>query len=273
MATTRNIEVKVLSKKDSLELFCQEVCDETSMPGASVPRKLLINVPPLAIVTLVRTLRKKEEGVWIAVIQQLKKSMYEGLDPVNVSIKMSYDFFESSKIKLCFLLCALFPEYHKVTMDTLVGYAMVEDLLGDVEALREARGNLHLMVGTLVSSGLLLKGEDARYVMMHDIIRDVAILIAHESIMRVGLGLQKWPKLKEVGKCLRMFLMRNDIHEVPADASECSQLVTLSLASNKSLRKIPNGFFEGMKCLATLDMRGIGISSLPQSLSSLNNCL
>ncbi|KAF6172601.1 hypothetical protein GIB67_036551 [Kingdonia uniflora] len=128
--------------------------------------------------------------------------MYEGLDPVNALIKMSYDFFESCKTKLCFLLCALFPEDCKVTIDILVECAMGEDFLGDVETLREARGNLHLMVGTLVSSGLFLKGEDARYVIMHDIIRDVAILIAHESIMRVRLGLQKWPKLKEVGKRL-----------------------------------------------------------------------
>ncbi|KAF6160014.1 hypothetical protein GIB67_033098 [Kingdonia uniflora] len=190
MATTRNIEVKVLSKNDLLELFCQEVCDVDFYARRKCFKKIVDKCDglPISIITLARTLRNKEEGVWIDVIQQLKKSMYED---------------------------------HKVTMDTLVEYAMGKDLLGDVETLREARGNLHLMVGTLVSSGLLLKGEDARYVMMHDIVRDVTISIAHESIMRARLGLQKWPKLKKVGKYLRMSLMRNDIHEVPTDASEC----------------------------------------------------
>ncbi|KAF6133930.1 hypothetical protein GIB67_040694 [Kingdonia uniflora] len=191
MVTTRNIEVKVLSKNDSLELFCQEICYVDFDTRRKCSKKIVDKCDglPLAIVALARTLRKKEEGVWITVIQQLKKSMYED---------------------------------HKVTMNTLVEYAMGEDLLRDVETLREARGNMHLMVGTLVSSDLLLKGEDARYVMMHDIVRDAVISIAHESIMRAKLGLQKWPKLKEVGKCLRMSLMRNDIHEILVDASECS---------------------------------------------------
>ncbi|KAF6152677.1 hypothetical protein GIB67_034755 [Kingdonia uniflora] len=219
--------------------------------------------------------------------------MYEGMDLVNASIRVSYDFLKSSKTKLCFLLCALFPEDHKVTMDVLVGYAMGEGLLGEVETLSEARGNLHIIVDTLVSSGLLLKGDDEGgtlvssrlllkgdnegYVIMHDIVRDAAISIAREneseSIMNAGLGLQKWPKLKEAGKCLRLSLMSNDICEVPADIPKCSQLVTLSLASNRLLIEISDDFFGGMKCLATLDLSDTHILSLPQSLSSLNNCL
>ncbi|KAF6164845.1 hypothetical protein GIB67_017048 [Kingdonia uniflora] len=77
-------------------------------------------------------------------------------------------------------------------MDILVVYGIGEDLLGDGESLREARGNLHIMLNSLVSSGLLLKGHDERYVMMHDNVRDAAISIAHEIrnelIMSVGLG-------------------------------------------------------------------------------------
>ncbi|KAF6168719.1 hypothetical protein GIB67_013101 [Kingdonia uniflora] len=279
MNTTENIKVNVLSKNDSLELFRQEVGD-IDFNSQHVTLEEVVNECdglPLAIVTLARTLRNKDKGFWTAVIQQLRKSMYEGMDPVNSSIRVSYDFLKSSKTKLCFLLCALFPEDHKLTMDTLVGYAMGEGLLGEVETLSEARGNLHIMVDTLVSSGLLLKGDDEGYVIMHDIVRDAAISIAREneseSIMNAGLGLQKWPKLKEAGKCLRLSLMSNDICEVPVDIPECSQLVTLSLASNRSLVDIPDGFFEGMKRLATLDLSDTHILYLPQSLSSLNNCL
>ncbi|KAF6169710.1 hypothetical protein GIB67_004102 [Kingdonia uniflora] len=231
---------------------------------------------PLAIVILARTLRNKDRRFWDAVIQQLKKSMCCGMSPVNALIKLSYDFLEISKTKLCFLLCAVFPEDHKVTMDALVGYAMGENFLGEVETLSEARGNLHIIVDTLACSGLLLKGEDDEFFMMHDIVRDAAISIAREnrndSIMSAGLGLQKWPEMKEAGKCLRMSLMSNYFNEVP-DTLECSKLVTLSLARNKSLMEIPHGFFGGIKCLATLDLSGIGINYLPQSLSSLNNCL
>ncbi|KAF6169767.1 hypothetical protein GIB67_004159, partial [Kingdonia uniflora] len=279
MKTTKNIDVKVLSKNDSLQLFRQEVGDVDSDALREMSEKIVEECAglPLAIVILGGTLRNKDKRFWDAVIQQLKKSMYEGLDCVNTSIKVSYDFLKSSKTKLCFLLCALFPEDHRLTMDALVGYAMGENLLGDVETLREARGNLHIMVDTLISSGLLLKGDYEGYVMMHDIVRDAAISIArenrNESIMSAGLGLQKWPKLKEAGKCLRLSLMSNDIRAVPADIPECSQLLTLSLASNRSLMEIPDGFFGGMKCLATLDLSDTSISSLPQSLSCLENCL
>ncbi|KAF6169730.1 hypothetical protein GIB67_004122 [Kingdonia uniflora] len=281
MKSTKNIEVKVLSNKDSLELFRQEVGDVDSDVLLKKSEEIANECDglPLAIVTLARTLRNKDKRFWDAVIQQLKKSMCGGMSPVNASIKLSYDFLKTSETKLCFLLCALFPEDHKITMDVPVGYAMEEDLLGEVESLSEARGNLHIMVDTLVCSGLLLKGKDDEdeFFMMHDIFRDAAISIArenrNESIMSAGLGLQKWPKLKEPGKCLRLSLMSNDIREVPAGTPECSQLVTLSLAKNMSLADIPDGFFEGMKRLATLDLSNIGIKYLPQSLSSLNNCL
>ncbi|KAF6159106.1 hypothetical protein GIB67_032723 [Kingdonia uniflora] len=279
MKTTKNIGVKVLSKNDSLELFRQEVGQVDSDALREMSEEIVNECGglPLAIVTLARALRKEDKGVWTDVIPQLRKSMYEGMDIVNASIKMSYDFLKTRETKLCFLLLGLYPEDYRVTMDILVGYAMGEDLLGDGETLREARGNLRIKLNSLVSSGLLLKGDDEGYVMMHDIVRDAAISIArenrNESIMSSGLGLQKWPKLKEAGKCLRLSLMSNDIREVPANTPEYSQLVTLSLASNRSLEDIPDGFFEGMKCLATLDLSDIGISSLPQSLSSLNNCL
>ncbi|KAF6169663.1 hypothetical protein GIB67_004055 [Kingdonia uniflora] len=185
---------------------------------------------PLAIAILGRTLRNKGKRFWDVVNQQLRKSRYGGMSSVIDKIKLSYDFLETSETKLCFLLCALFPEDHKVTMDALVGYAMGENLLGEVETLSEARENLHIMVETLVSSGLLLKGEDDDYVMMHDIVPDTAISIAREN--------------------------RNE-----------------SIISVRSLMEIPDGFFKGMKCLATLDLSDIGIKYLPQSLSCLENCL
>ncbi|KAF6147105.1 hypothetical protein GIB67_036824 [Kingdonia uniflora] len=177
MKTTKNIDVKVLSKNDSFELFREEVGDVDSNALHEMSNNIVNECRgfPLAIVTLARALRKKDKSVWIDVIPQLRKSMYGGMSHVIASIKLSYDFLETSRTKLCFLLCALFPKDHKVTMDALVGYEMGEGSLGEVEALSEARGNLDMKVDTLVSSGLLVKGDDKGYVMMHDIVRDAAI--------------------------------------------------------------------------------------------------
>ncbi|KAF6169733.1 hypothetical protein GIB67_004125 [Kingdonia uniflora] len=182
MKTTKNIDVKVLSKNDSFQLFRQEVGDVDSDALREMSEKVVNECGglPLAIVTLARALRKEDKGIWTDVIPQLRKSMHEGMDIVNASIKMML-FLKTRETKLCFLLCALFPEDHKVTMDALVGYAMGEDLLGDGETLSETRGNLRIMLNSLVSSGLVLKGDDERYVMMHDIVRDAAISIAHEN--------------------------------------------------------------------------------------------
>ncbi|KAF6168865.1 hypothetical protein GIB67_038362 [Kingdonia uniflora] len=174
MKTIKNIDVKVLSKNDSLELFRQEVGDVDSNTLHEMSEKIVNKWRglPLAIIRLARALRKKDKSVWIDVNPQLRKSMYGGISHVIASIKLSYDILETSR---CFLLYVLFPEDHKVTMDVLEGYAMGEGSLEEVETLSEARGNLHIMVDTLVSSGLLVKGDDEGYVMMHDIVRDAAI--------------------------------------------------------------------------------------------------
>ncbi|KAF6137941.1 hypothetical protein GIB67_041814 [Kingdonia uniflora] len=73
-----------------------------------------------------------------------------------------------------------------------------------------------------------------------------------------------------MGRCVRMSLMRNDIRELP-DQPQCPQLLTLSLAYNK-FQQIPDGFFEDMKGLVTLDLSNCQrLSSLPRSLSGLKN--
>ncbi|KAF6169720.1 hypothetical protein GIB67_004112 [Kingdonia uniflora] len=71
MKSTKNIEVKVLSKNESLELFRREVGDVDS----DILRKRSEEIAnecdglPLAIVTLARTLRNKDKRFWDAVIQ------------------------------------------------------------------------------------------------------------------------------------------------------------------------------------------------------------
>ncbi|KAF6164843.1 hypothetical protein GIB67_017046 [Kingdonia uniflora] len=96
MKTTKNIDIKVLSKNNSLELFRQEVGDADYDPLREMSEKIVNEYGglPLAIVTLARTLIKEDKDVWTDVIPQLRKSMYEGMDIVNVSIKMSYNFLK-----------------------------------------------------------------------------------------------------------------------------------------------------------------------------------
>ncbi|KAF6169732.1 hypothetical protein GIB67_004124 [Kingdonia uniflora] len=106
--------------------------DKTNLVGVYGTRGVGKTTLMKEIRKLVEETKLFDKNFWDAVIQQLKKTMCGGMSPVNASIKLSYDFLETSETKLCFLLYALFPEDHRITMDVLVGYAMGEDLRGEM---------------------------------------------------------------------------------------------------------------------------------------------
>ncbi|KAF6151989.1 hypothetical protein GIB67_010563 [Kingdonia uniflora] len=278
MGTRDNIEVQVLSEPDSLELFRRSVGDIVKCNSLQEISKEIVGQCkglPLAIVALAKALRDKDQGLWDVALQRLKKSIVDGDSPVMSSVRLSYDYLQSKETKLCFLLCSLYPEDYEISMNELQMYAMGEEVLGEVDTLKEARGQLLRVVDKLLSSCLLLKGNsDSSKVMMHDVVRDVSISMGSEEsngfIVKAGMGLQEWPKMKKMGNCLRMSLMNNALRDIP-DQLDCPQLLTLSLAGNRRLLKIPDGFFNGMKSLATLDLSYTRISLLPQTLSNFPN--
>ncbi|KAF6176524.1 hypothetical protein GIB67_007907 [Kingdonia uniflora] len=281
MGTQKTIKVELLSEQDSWNLFRQKAGDVVDSPDLLEVAKEVASESkglPLAIVTLGRALRDKDQDVWVDVARQLKKSIFtdiEGMHPtVFSSIKLSYDYLVSEQTQNCFLFCCLFPEDYRISKNELLMYVMGERLLGDVDTLEEARGRLHTIIEKLTSSCLLLKGDKDGYIKMHDIVRDVAISIASEErtrfVTKAGLGLHKWPEM-ELGKCMRMSLMGNRIRILPNNPF-CPQILTLSLAeNNRSLIEFPDGFFQFMESLVTLDLNHMVIRSLPPSLSCLIN--
>ncbi|KAF6141860.1 hypothetical protein GIB67_003231 [Kingdonia uniflora] len=278
MNTQENIEVQVLSEKDSWELFRQNAGECIDSDALHVVAKEVVNECkglPLAIVTLGKALKNKKFGIWVDASRQLKKSSFEGMSPVITSIKYSYDNLETNESRLCFLFCCLFPEDHKITNDDLLGYVTGEEIFGDVETLEEMRGRLDAVIDKLLSSSLLLRGDaDSGYVMMHDIVRDVGISIGSEEsngfIVKSNMGMTQWPKMKNVGACMRLSLMKNEISNLPGQP-ECPQLLTLSLANNEPLENIPDRFFDHMERLMNLNLTRTGISSLPKTLPLATN--
>ncbi|KAF6151940.1 hypothetical protein GIB67_010514, partial [Kingdonia uniflora] len=232
---------------------------------------------PLAIVALAKALRNKDQVVWVGALQQLKKSIVEGMPPVMSSIRLSYDYLQSKETKFCFLLCCLFPEDYEISMDELLIHAMGEEILRDADTLAEARSKLLIVVGELISSCLLLKGDGDSTVMMHKFVRDVAISItseeeSNEFTIKTGMGLLEWPKIKNMESCVRLSLMDNSISDFP-DKLDCPRLLTLSVANNRRLGYLPDGFFNGMEALVTLNLSNTGICKFPQTLSNLKNLL
>ncbi|PIA43707.1 hypothetical protein AQUCO_01800036v1 [Aquilegia coerulea] len=277
METHKMIEVAVLSQIDSWSLFRQKAGDVVDLPTHhTVARDILSESKglPLAIVTLGRALRGKDEIVWANAHRELKKSIFEGMNPVISSIKLSYNYLQGEATKLCFLFCCLFPEDYKIDIDVLLCYVMGEKLLRNVDTLEEARDRLHAEVDKLTSSSsCLLLRDGNKYVRMHDVVRDVAISIASEKsgfIVKAGTTLTEWPST-ELDKCKRLSLMTTNIRCNLPSQLKGAHLLTLSLNGNRDLYSIPPDFFAEMKSLLTLDLSYTHIESLPPSLSCLVN--
>ncbi|PIA61711.1 hypothetical protein AQUCO_00200002v1 [Aquilegia coerulea] len=115
-------------------------------------------------------------------------------------------------------------------------------------------------------------GYNIEYIKMHDVVRDVAKMIAfkdEELKQRVeaGMDLMKWPEQLE--SCKRLSLMRSKIVcDLPRQV-EAPQLLTLILNGCNRFSELPCDFFEKMKKLKNLDLSYTDIASLPSSVSCL----
>ncbi|KAL5726008.1 hypothetical protein ACHQM5_009081 [Ranunculus cassubicifolius] len=103
MEANAQIKVALLSEEDSWVLFHQK---SGTVADLSIARELLNECKclPLAIITLGLALRNKNENVCADALQQLRKSIFKGMSPVNSSIKLSYNYLENESIRICFFI-------------------------------------------------------------------------------------------------------------------------------------------------------------------------
>ncbi|KAF5190256.1 Disease resistance protein, partial [Thalictrum thalictroides] len=282
MKTDLDLNVPVLSTPDSWALFRENVGDVVDTPELEkIARRVVDECAglPLAIVTLGRALRKKAVvNVWADTLRRLQKSINEDLGRVYSSIKLSYDFLSNEVQKRCFLFCSLFPEDYEINVkEELLVYVVGENLLEDGEdcfnSLEETKGRLDSIVEDLISSSLLLRSRNGRHIMMHDVVRDVAKMIAYrdeefkQKADAVQTDLMKWPEHLE--NCKRLSLMRTKIKCNLPGQVEAQQLLSLFLNSCKGFIELPCDFFVKMKKLKNLDLSDTEIVSLPSSISCL----
>jgi hypothetical protein len=104
------------------------------------------------------------------------------------------------------------------------------------------------------------------------LVRDVAIRIASSEkygfMVKAGIGLLEWPTSnKSFEGCTTISLMENELAELP-EGLVCPQLKVLLLGLDRGLY-VPERFFEGMKAIEVLSLKG-GCLSL-QSLQFSTN--
>ncbi|KAG5540786.1 hypothetical protein RHGRI_020873 [Rhododendron griersonianum] len=159
---------------------------------------------PIAIVTVGRALKGKDEPSWRSALAQLCKSNGKNIRGVEENVfrplEWSYNYLESEEPKRCFLLCSLFPENSDIPKEDIVRYGIGLELFRSIDSVGEARDRVHVHIDHLKKCFLLMDGENDGRVKMHDVIRDVAISIAsREEHSFMVKTLKEWPENERRG--------------------------------------------------------------------------
>lgn len=269
------ITLDFLTEQESWELFKSKARLAETYGTESVERKIAKRCGglPVALDVIGTVLHGKDKMYWESILSQLESSnrleKNEVLQKIYNPLEFSYDHLEGPGTKSLFLMCSLFPGGHKISKDELARYWIGEDIFKKSPTLDQSRGRIHMIVTDIVHSFLLLPANGNKCVTMHDIVRDVAIIIASRQDEQFAAPYEiDEDKINErLHKCKRISLINTNIEKVTAPQS--SQLQFLVLQNNSDLHELPQNFFECMQQLAVLDMSNSFIHSLPSSTKDL----
>ncbi|CAG7861356.1 unnamed protein product [Brassica rapa] len=279
------MQVKCLKEDQAWELFKLKVGDEQLRREPRIDvlaRKVAEKCHglPLALSVIGETMASKTTvQEWEDAVYVLNRDAAEFSDMENdilPVLKYSYDNLLDDKVRLCFLYCALFPEDGQIDKEGLIEYWICEGFMGEYQVLKRAINKGYGVVSTLIRANLLT-AVDTKTVMMHDVVREMALWIASDLgenkenfVVQARVGLHQVPKVKDWEAVKRISLMGNKIEEMTC-SSKCSELTTLLLQSNK-LEILSGKIIQYMKKLVVLDLSSnINMSGLPGRISELTS--
>nr|XP_043638322.1 probable disease resistance protein At4g27220 [Erigeron canadensis] len=229
MNAQSKIYVDSLPKKEAWILFKRVVgekleTDTNLKPVAEEVAKECGGLP-LLIQAVGNALKDESINSWKAALSRLKKPASSEIDSdiekAFTSLKLSYEYLKSEEAKTCFLLCSMFPDDYTISLEDLV-YCMVGlNKFDDLESMEDARNRVRNVVNMLTSSCLLLNLEDDKgFTKMHDVVRDVALIIASQGntkfLVKAGQGLIEWlPRDTSLERYTGISLMYNKIRKFP----------------------------------------------------------
>ncbi|GJV51523.1 NB-ARC domains-containing protein, partial [Tanacetum coccineum] len=221
----------------------------------------------------------KDESIesWKTALTDIQKHTTSYIDPkirlAYSHLQLSYDYLKSEELKLCFLLCSMFPEDYNIPLECLAQYGVGLEIFKDIDSMEDARNRVRHAVKILKSTCLLLDGDVELTVKMHDVVREVALLIASKGsnkfLVKAGIGLTEWqPRTESVKSCTGISLMKNRIEKLP-DYELDIPLLDIFLIQRNLQSTIPDEFILGVKEARVLDFGKNKIVSLPPSLKHL----
>ncbi|XP_068462034.1 putative disease resistance protein At4g10780 isoform X2 [Phaseolus vulgaris] len=185
MDCQRKIYLPTLTDEEAWTLFQNKALIFEDTPDALKHMGRLISNEckglPVAIAAVASSLKGKSETVWSVALNKLRSSkpinIERGLNDPYKCLQLSYDNLDTKEAKSLFLLCSVFPEDFEIPIELLIKCAIGLGVVGETHSYEEARSEVMATKIKLVSSCLLLD-EKEECVKMHDIVRDVAHLIA-----------------------------------------------------------------------------------------------
>ena len=283
MGTQKEFLLQHLQEDEAWVLFKNRAGDDTienpELQQIAIEVAKLLAGLPLALVTVATTLKNKSLPIWRDALQQLKRptpTNIGGMDAkVYSSLKLSYDYLEGDEVKPFFLLCAIIST-DNINIEDLLYYGMGLRLFKGTNTLEEAKDRIATLFDNLKASNLLLETGYNAVVRMHDVVRNVAVIIASKehhvfALQRTTLRKEDWPSMDELQKITWVSLSQFDCDELPKGLV-CPKLELFKCNPNQnSFVKVPDSFFEGMTQLKVLDFTSMHLPSLPSSLPCLEN--
>ncbi|KAG8492564.1 hypothetical protein CXB51_009971 [Gossypium anomalum] len=283
MNCQKEIQLGILSEDEAWVLFRDQAgLEDNSSALNNEAKKVAAQCKglPLAIVVVAKAF--KGEGLdlngWRAVNQRFKDSRHldnEVFGDVLQPLKLSYDYLKKGNnqmtendIQMCFLLCSLFPEDEEIFIESLIVCGIGVGLFPNVYSIEDKRNEIGMALKKLQKSGLLLgTNDDAKWLRMHDVVRDFAhwLTSTGENRFMVKDKLKEWPHMVESFECYTAIALWNCSSNIKfPDKVEFSKLKTLFLQrewKGDDLLVVSGTFFEEMKALQVLFLQHVSFSA------------
>ncbi|RZB75715.1 Disease resistance protein [Glycine soja] len=291
------IELNRLTNEESWILFklYANITDDSADALKSVAKNIVDECEGflISIVTLGSTLKKKSLGDWKSALKRLQDSkplvITKGLKIPHVCLQLSYDNLTDELTKSLLLLCSIFPKDHEIDLEDLFRFGRGLGLTKTSETMEKSRREIEIAVNILKDSCLLLKVSNKERVKMHDMVRDVALLMASErgqamlASTAMDLRMLVEDETLKDKRAISLWDLKNG--QLPNDNQlNCPTLEILLLHSPKAGFEVSNLCLERLKVLKILSFLTCGytwklpqfspsqyILSLPQSIESLKN--
>ncbi|XP_042939227.1 uncharacterized protein LOC122274265 isoform X7 [Carya illinoinensis] len=269
-----NFKLDILGEQEAWKLFEKmagdSIKDDHDLQNEAIKVAKACAGLPIALVTVSRALKNhKNLRIWKDALMQLTRPTPEHdtkiWSPVYSCIELSYKHLVGGEVKSLFLLCARQDYY--ISYQDLLRYGFGLCLFHGIDTLEEARNRLEYLVGNLQDSCLLLQSPHSSKVFyMHDLVREVATIIASKNhnmfVMRDDGGQKAWPDVEALNRCEALSIHGGEIHKLP-NKMECPKLRFFHVDCKDSLNlKIPDIFFQGLDKLEVLSLKRMRLSSL-----------